>query len=671
MGEEYGFGRSPRGGASLSVGLERAEDLDSFCPACGTCISGGPEQCPECGRRREGEEWKALEFAPHAYLGYILRDRYLLDRYVGGGASGEVYRAIDQKLDRPFALKVVEFGPDACGETRAEEVRRFRNEVQALSRLRNPHVVDIYESFELERHTSALLTEYIEGRTLRAILESEGPLAFRQGVEVTRQVANGLHEAHEEGVVHRDLKPENVMIEQLPAAGYFARLLDFGLVRMVDDASQTDGFRGTPLYAAPEQCRSDCEVDRRADIYGLGCVMFHAFAGRPPFQGTNAIEVIESHTTDEPPTLSESSFDTEIPRRLDGLIDEMLEKEPADRPETLHRVIEVLDTISRPSESAEDQFSGGWAETTEVEPIGEQSTIVTEDEGPPEGSPRRSAETWSTESGALPAEFLQAADLGAILSEYTPGAPAIRLQKRGDCIAVADGSHQAHLIARGRQDYEDSFAGPRMRLTAVAGPRERGGVFAAEMNGRILRWGIDLRSGSPDSVIEVSARVLAMDVDARETGLVVGTEAGEVLHYDLRTGEVSRYAEFSEPVCEVRIAPDGRTAVAATMDGTIEGAAFDGGATETSVQTESREPAALAVDHGARWAAVMGRNGELRMTHLHDADRSFTLSPVPSDLRSLNFSANGQLIGVTLTESRLRIWAFHHQPVLAPDLSRP
>lgn len=650
--------------------LTRSEDVDGYCPSCLTCIPDDPATCPECGLERGGDQWKPLEFCPHAYLGYVLDDRYLLDRFLGGGASGEVYRAVDRKLDRPFALKIVEFGRDAESETRDEEVRRYRNEVRALSRLRNPHVINIYESFELERHTSGLLTEYVDGATLGEMIEAEGSLPFRRAVKIIRQVSNGLHEAHEQGVIHRDLKPGNVMIEELPAAGYFARILDFGLVRMVDDASQTDGFRGTPLYAAPEQCRPEMDVDRRADVYGLGCVMFHALTGRPPFQGNDAIEVIESHTTDEPPTLSESSSDTEIPSRLDGLMDEMLRKNPESRPDSLGRVIEVLDEVAAQRESDPETFSEGMGETTTVEPLGEQSTIGTIEETEAETAPEPDETgTWSTQDGGLPAELLQSAELDSLLTDYTPGTTAMRLQKRGGCIALADGDHCLHLVARGTYDYEDSFRGARMRLTAVAGPRDRGGVFASEMNGRILRWGVDLHSSSPESVADAAARVLAMDVDARETALVIGTERGEVIRYDLRTGEVSHEVELPGPVCEVRIAPGGREGVAATMHGEVQRLVFNGESDEATVSTGGREPGALAIDNRAQWAAVLDRSGELRIMHLRDPDRSFTVAPVPENLRSLNFTSNGQLMGVSLGDSVLRIWAFHHESVLARGVS--
>lgn len=399
--------------------------------------------------------------------------------------------------------------------------------------------------------------------------------------------------------------------------------------------------------------------------------MFHVFTGRPPFQGTSAIEVIESHTSAEPPTLSDSSSETEVPPRLDGLINEMLRKSPESRPQTLGRVIEVLDDISMPATPEGESFPKGQVETTEVEPLGQQSTIGTvEGEDLESSSVAEEDQAWSTQSGDLPAEFLQAAELGSLLSDYTPGTTAIRLQKSGGCIALADGDHCVHLVARGAYDYEDSFTGARMRLTAVAGPRDRGGVFASEMNGRILRWGVDLHSKSPESVADVAARVLAMDVDAEETALVVGTERGEVIRYDLRTGEVSHRRELSGPVCEVRVVPGGREGVAATMSGEVRRLTFNGESEETTATTEGEEPGALAIDARAQWAAILDRSGQLRVTHLHDSERSFDLTPVPSDLRSLNFSANGQLRGVTLADSILRIWAFHHESVLARGISQ-
>ena len=267
----------------MKTEIKRVDDVVEYCPKCLTCILEDPEACPECGQPRYRNGWKPLELCPHAYLGYLIDERYLLDRFLGGGASGKVYRAVDRKLNRPFALKIVGFGRYQRAEEREEHMRRFENEVQALSQLRNPHVINIYESFQLERDTSALLTEYIDGKTLGEMLEEEGALGIDRSVRLIQQVANGLHEAHDQGVVHRDVKPANIMIEQLPASGFFARILDFGLVHVIEDVSQTQGFRGTPLYAAPEQCSSERKVDARGDIYTLGCVLFSCIAGRPPF----------------------------------------------------------------------------------------------------------------------------------------------------------------------------------------------------------------------------------------------------------------------------------------------------------------------------------------------------------------------------------------------------
>src|SRR5690606_3843806 len=122
-------------------------------------------------------------------------------------------------------------------------------------------------------------------------------------LEIVRQVANGLHEAHCQGIVHRDLKPENVMIEQLPASGFFARVLDFGIAHMAEGVRDTQGFRGTPLYASPEQCLEAANIDYRSDIYSLGCVFFHCLTGRPPFDYNVAVKVMDAHIEAPPPSV--------------------------------------------------------------------------------------------------------------------------------------------------------------------------------------------------------------------------------------------------------------------------------------------------------------------------------------------------------------------------------
>ena len=644
----------------MTTQLTRADNISEYCPACRTCLTGDPEECPECGQERYKRGWKPLELCSNAYLGYELDGRYVLDRYLGGGASGEVYRATDRKLNRPFALKIVELGRYHGTDEREEHIRRFRNEVQALSRLRNPHVINIYESFQLEQETSALLTEYIDGETLDDMLgDEESALGFDRSVLIIRQIANGLHEAHQQGVVHRDIKPGNVIVEQLPAAGFFARILDFGLVHMIEDVSQTRGFRGTPLYAAPAQCAPDQKVDSRADIYGLGCVFFHCLTGRPPFWGDDAIEIIESHCNEKPPSLKEVRPDLEVPDSLEGLLARMLRKDPDERPDDLRDVIEVLDRVveenashGAPPPSAEESHHSEVEinEAAESHELASSSTSVGVGAG------------WSSSSAELPAELLQSVELTEFLDDFAPGATAVRLDSDGRCVLLCDAASQAHLISRGAHGYADTFRGANMRLTGVAAHLAGGHIYASEMNGTVLRWTIDRTSRDPETAVEFPERILALDIDRNARRLFAGSETGALYSHDLRTGELIEHCRLSSPLCHLSADRSGSSFLVGTMEGDVELVEVaDGTPSRSEIESFDAEPVGMVVDSRLQWASVIERGGQL--LNLRDRSKRFTVGPVPSNLRSVAFAKNGQMLGLTLSDSVLRLWIFHHEPV--------
>ncbi len=642
----------------MTTTLSQSREIEGYCPACGSCVDADPDQCPECGQQRYRQGWKPLDLCPHAYLGYLLDQRYLLDRYLGGGASGQVYRALDRKLDRPFALKIVELGQYQDEDEREEHVRRFRNEVQALSRLRNPHVINIYESFRLQNHTAALLTEYIDGVTLDEMFDQEGAVGFERSVQISRQIANGLHEAHQQGVIHRDIKPANVMVEALPAAGVFARILDFGLVHLIEEVSQTHGFRGTPLYASPEQCRAGDKVDSRSDIYALGCVLFHALTGEPPFVAEDAVTVMEAHCQEPPPALNGVRPALRASEQLESLVAGMLRKQPDERPDDLHTVIEALDEIVRLREVEDDgSHSDQRNEPSETEAAGldgDHPGTSTTVGGPDKGD-------WALED--LPAELLQSVDLEELLSGFPGRATALKLDSRGRCIVLADASNRVHVISRGSREYVDAFDGARMRVTDVAVHLAGGHLYAAEMNGTVLRWTIDRTDEKPVDV-EFSERVLALDVDARGRELFVGTEGGRVATYDLWTGRKTASQQFSGPVCQLCVGREGEHLLVGMVGGEVTLVSrLDDGAEVRTVASCDGEPAGMVLDTELQRGAIIDRAGRIQLVNLRDESTAFSIEPVPSNLRSIAFASNGQMLGLTLTDSALQLWVFHHEPV--------
>lgn len=235
---------------------------------------------------------------------------------------------------------------DGNSPKNAEQIRaRLNREIAALGQLRNPHIVSFYDVLTIGERAVGMLMDLIEGRTLQDEIEARGGMALERALKILRQIANGLHEAHQFNLIHRDLKPENIMLERLPAGDDFVHILDFGIVHRVDDVRVTQGFLGTPLYASPEQAIGG-NIDQRTDIYALGGVLCFILTGQPPFNDENVYKVLKAHVGQKPPTLAELAG-REFPQPIEELLAKMLAKNPKNRPQSLAQVIEVLDSFAQ------------------------------------------------------------------------------------------------------------------------------------------------------------------------------------------------------------------------------------------------------------------------------------------------------------------------------------
>jgi tRNA A-37 threonylcarbamoyl transferase component Bud32 len=259
--------------------------------------------------------------------GRTLGDFRILRR-LGEGGMGQVYLAEQVSLHRKVALKLLRPELAANPVTR----QRFRIEAEAAARATHANIVQVYAIGEAEGwHYIAL--EYVEGRTLRDFLEKKGPPDLLLALSIMRQVAAALQRAHELGVIHRDIKPENILLTRRGEV----KVADFGLSRIyaADRRSpcltQSQIVMGTPLYMSPEQIENR-EIDSRADIYSFGVTCYHMLAGRPPFHGQTAFEVVVQHVRSEPPPLA--SLRPDLPPELCQLIHRMMAKRPEDRPQT-------------------------------------------------------------------------------------------------------------------------------------------------------------------------------------------------------------------------------------------------------------------------------------------------------------------------------------------------
>jgi serine/threonine-protein kinase len=260
-----------------------------------------------------------------------LAGRYSIVRELGRGGMGVVYLAHEVHLDRLVAIKLLP--PEKAERPQLRE--HFLREARLAARLSHPHIIAIHSVDEVAGFVFYVMT-YVEGETLAERVRSRGPVSASDGVRMLREVTWALGYAHSMGVVHRDVKPDNILIE---ASSGRALVADFGIAAVVGDADG-DGVRGTPEFMCPEQAL-DGDDDARSDLYGLGATAFYAFAGRPPFEGESATEVLARQVTELPPPLA--SLGLAVPRRLASLVDQCLAKEPGERPASASALAEQLD----------------------------------------------------------------------------------------------------------------------------------------------------------------------------------------------------------------------------------------------------------------------------------------------------------------------------------------
>jgi len=285
--------------------------------------------------------------------------QYVLEEKIGGGGMGEVWRARHRLLIRPAAIKLIR--PAVSGDPDLL-LRRFEREARATAALRSPHTVQLYDFGATEDGRLYYVMELLDGLDLDTLVRQYGPLPPDRAVHILRQICSSLQDAHVNGLVHRDIKPANVVIGRAGTTFDFAKVLDFGLVKL-EAAGQRDdgtdgqrdrgtagqslavgGIAGTPAFMAPEVILGVADTDHRVDLYALGCVAYWLLTGMLVFEGKSVVEVMFHHAhTPAPRPLTRSEL--VIPRRLEDLVMECLEKDPARRPASAEAVSTRLDAV--------------------------------------------------------------------------------------------------------------------------------------------------------------------------------------------------------------------------------------------------------------------------------------------------------------------------------------
>ncbi len=285
--------------------------------------------------------------------------QYRILRKLGEGGMGTVWIGEHTLLGRRAAIKVLLPALSA----NQGMVQRFFNEARAVTAVADPGIVQVFD-FGFDGSGSAyIVMELLEGEPMDVRLRRIGRFSTIDSLRLMRQVATSLAAAHGKGVIHRDLKPENLFIVGDPAVtgGERPKILDFGIAKLNSDEpgkfkTRTGVLMGTPVYMSPEQCRGTANIDHRSDVYALGCVLFTMLCGRPPFDGEGTGDIIIAHVRDAPPR--PSSQVPGIPAELDALVLRCLEKDPANRFQSMAEMAQALHQI----ESALFAYpAGGYA----------------------------------------------------------------------------------------------------------------------------------------------------------------------------------------------------------------------------------------------------------------------------------------------------------------------
>ena len=283
--------------------------------------------------------------------------RYQVQSQLGRGAMGTVYRALDPMLERTVAIKTL--NPDLPDEVVAEMKLRFLREAKSAGRLNHPNIVTIYD-VDVAAEVAFIAMEYLEGSSLRQLLDSGEKLSFDTIADLAAQIAEALDYAGRFGIVHRDVKPANIMVS--PAG--FAKLADFGLALVPSSSmTQTGSILGSPKYMSPEQVREQ-PVDRRADIFSLGVVLYEMLMRKTPFERPDMtlFSLMELIVKEPVPRVSEQN--PAIPPAFDALLTRALAKRPEDRFQRARDFAEALRNVMAPAASA--QFEADPAPSGDV-----------------------------------------------------------------------------------------------------------------------------------------------------------------------------------------------------------------------------------------------------------------------------------------------------------------
>lgn len=290
---------------------------------------------------REGHTVAEQETLKDTFVGRTLGGSYLVQRLIGEGGMGQVYEASHTRVQRSFAIKVLNVRLTKLAEVRA----RFEREAMLGSRLGHDHIVAVIDFDNTDDGYPFLVMELLQGQDLGQAIIRQGTIEPVRAVSIVRQVADALMAAHSEGVVHRDLKPENIFLCQRKGGGELVKAMDFGISKVLTSESIVTSHQtvlGTPWYMAPEQALGKVqEVDHRSDLFSLGLIFYHMLSGKMPYEGDSVPSILYQVVHEEPPPLKDIA--PHLPEALLRIVNKAISKDKIDRYQSAEELVADLE----------------------------------------------------------------------------------------------------------------------------------------------------------------------------------------------------------------------------------------------------------------------------------------------------------------------------------------
>lgn len=270
----------------------------------------------------------------------VISERYEVLSTLGKGGMGVVLKCHDTILQRVVAVKVL--GTTTSGNA----IKRFQREARAAAKLKQANILQVHDFGETADGRLYLVMDFVEGMTLEQLLKERKYLPIEEAIPLFQQLCKGIAHAHGQGVFHRDIKPSNIMLADTESD--WVKIVDFGIAKLNSDdqkLTSTNAIIGSPPYMAPEATMKE-EVDVRADIYSIGCLMFETLTGSPPYDGETAMAIVLMHTSEPIPRLSERS-DQSLPPEMEKIVTTCLAKNPGDRYQSVDELSAALDSLEK------------------------------------------------------------------------------------------------------------------------------------------------------------------------------------------------------------------------------------------------------------------------------------------------------------------------------------